>query len=119
MTPEKIQSEILELQKHQIKCDAEREKIMEVVSELKEDVKTVKDLAEDIHIMAINMENMQRTLDNAIKKIDVIEKKDYTEYKERKKIVRDKIISGVVGAIVTASIGILTFILTKWKEGGM
>lgn len=119
MTPEMIQEELLELQKHQIKCDTEREKMIEVIAELKEDVKDVKSLAEDIHIMAVNMENMQKTLDNAVKKIDVIEKKDYTEYKERRKIIRDKIISGVVGSIVTAIIGILTFILTKWKEGGM
>lgn len=117
MTPESIQEKILELSEHQAMCDAERKRVSEIITELKEDVKATKTLTEDIHVLAVNMENMQKTLDNAVKKIDAIEKKDYNEYKESKKIIKNNILSGITGAIVTAAIAIIGFVITKMQGG--
>lgn len=117
MTPESMQEKILELAEHQAICDAERKRVLEVITELKEDVKETKSLTEDIHVLAVNMENMQKTLDGAVKKIDAIEKRDYNEYKETKKIIKNNVLSGIIGAIVTAAIGIITYVVTKMQGG--
>lgn len=119
MTPEAMQEKLLELAEHQAKCDVERSQMIIAVNELKEDVKATKTLAEDIHIMAINMENMQKTLDNAVKKIDIIERKDYNDYKESKKVIKNNFLSGITGATVSAIIGMVLWVISKMKEGGM
>ena len=59
MTNEQLTQEFLKLAEHQAKCDAERENMLMIIDELKEDVKSTKSLAEDVHIMAINMKTMQ------------------------------------------------------------
>lgn len=117
MTPEAIQEKIIELAEHQAMCDAERKRVLEVITELKEDMKATKTLTEDIHVLAVNMENMQKTLDGAVKKIDAIEKKDYNEYKESKRIIKNNVLSGFTGAIVTAIIAIIGFVITKMQGG--
>ena len=77
MTNEQLTQEVMNLKEHQAKCDAERENILAVINEIREDVKSTKALAEDVHIMALNMENMQKTLEETNKKVDVLSSKEY------------------------------------------
>ena len=79
MTNEQLTQEILKLAEHQAKCDAERESILITIEELREDIKSTKTLAEDVHIMAINMKSMEKAqsdtnikLAEANKKVDAI-----------------------------------------------
>ena len=69
MTNEQLTQEIMKLAEHQAKCDAERENMLSIVEELKEDIKATKTLAEDVHIMAINMKNMQETVKETNEKV--------------------------------------------------
>lgn len=110
MTNEQLTQEFLKLAEHQAKCDAERENVYMIIDELKEDIKSTKSLAEDVHIMAINMKNMQETLSETTKKVDAISSQEFIEYKENKKIIKQNIINKVVGAIVGI---IITFIAFK------
>ena len=49
--------------------------------------------------------------------LDAIEKKDYNEYKESKRIIKNNVLSGFTGAIVTAIIAIIGFVITKMQGG--
>lgn len=118
MTNEQLTQEYIKLAEHQAICDVERENMIKVVEELKEDVKSTKALAEDVHIMAINMTNMQKTLAETNNKVEELSQKDYNNYKDAKKKVKDNIISGFTGAFVTAIIGIITIIINKIIKGG-
>ena len=117
MTNEQLTQEFIKLAKNQAeyeaKCVADKQNIFSIIEEIKEDVKSTKALAEDVHIMAINMKNLQRTMEETNKKVDNISSKEYFEYKENKKIFKDKLISGISGAIVT---GIIAFALWFIKK---
>lgn len=108
MTNEQLTREVMKLAEHQAKCDAERENILAIIDEIREDIKSTKSLAEDVHIMAVNMENMQRTLKETNRKVDAISSQEFVEYKENKKIVKNNVLSAIGGAIGT---GLLAFIL--------
>ena len=113
MTNEQLTQEIMVLKEHQAKSIAEHEKFELILKELQEDVKSTKALAEDVHIMAINMENMQKTLNETNKKVDALNAKEFTEYKESKKLVKQNIISKVTGAVTGAVItGFIWLVVT-------
>ena len=114
MTNEQLTQEFLKLAEHQAKCDAERENVYMIIDELKEDIKSTKSLAEDVHIMAINMRTMQETLTNTTKKVDAISSQEYLEYKERKKIIRKNIISAIGGAIGTGIVGLIIWFVNNF-----
>lgn len=116
MTNEQLTQEVMKLAEHQAKCDAERENMLSVVEELKEDVKATKSLAEDVHIMAINMKNMQETLKETNEKVEELSQKDYNNYKDTKKIVKNSIISGVTGSLITIVIGIVAFLIKLYLD---
>ena len=84
----------------------------QAIENLTEDIKATKSLAEDVHIMAINMQNMQKTLEETNKKVDSLTSKEFMEYKENKKLIKQNVISkltgGVVGAVITALIWLAT-----------
>ena len=109
MTTEQLTQEVMKLAEHQAKCDAEKENMLLIIEELKEDVKSTKSLAEDVHIMAINMKNMQETLSNTTKKVDAISSQEFVEYTENKKIIKQNILNKVVGAIAGIIITYLVF----------
>ena len=111
MTNEQLTQEIMKLAEHQAKCDAERENILSIVEELREDVKTTKSLAEDVHILAINMETMQKTLDETNRKVDALNSKEFTEYKENKKLVKQNISSAVVGALMGFGLSLIAWLI--------
>ena len=116
MTNEQLTQEVMKLAEHQAKCDAERENMLSVVEELKEDIKATKSLAEDVHIMAINMKNMQETLKETNEKVEELSQKDYNNYKDTKKTVKNSIISGVTGSLITIVIGIIAFLIKLYID---
>lgn len=104
MTNEQLTQEVMYLKEHQAKSEAEHEKFEMILKELQEDVKTTKTLAEDVHIMAINMQNMQksqedmqRVQEETNKKVDALTSKEFVEYKENKKIIKQNIINKIIG----------------------
>lgn len=127
MTNEQLTQEILKLAEHQAKCDAERESILITIEELREDIKSTKTLAEDVHIMAINMKSMEKAqsdtnikLAETNKKVDAISSQEFLEYKENKKIVKSNVISALSGAIVSGVLAIILWILTQYfSKGGV
>lgn len=116
MTNEQLIQKVMKLAEHQAKCDAEIENMLNVVEELKEDIKATKSLAEDVHIMAINMKNMQETLKETNEKVEELSQKDYNNYKDTKKTVKNSIISGVTGSLITIVIGIVAFLIKLYID---
>lgn len=113
MNNEQLTQEIIHLKEQQAKGIAEHEKFELILKELQEDVKSTKSLAEDVHIMALNMENMQKTLNDTTIKVDALTSKEFIEYKESKKLVKQNVISKVTGAITGALItGLVWLIVT-------
>lgn len=113
MTNEQLTQELISIKEHQAKCDAERDNILTAIKAMQEDIKTTKNLAEDVHIMAINMKNMQETLNETNRKVDALSSKEFVEYKESKKLVKQNIISKITGAITGAIItGLVWLIVT-------
>lgn len=118
MTTEQLTLEVMKLAEHQAKCDAERERMLEIIEELKEDIRATKTMTEDVHILALNMEGMQKTIQETRDKVDELAQKDYNNYKDTKKLVKNNIISGVVGAVVTGVIGVVSFLISMIVKGG-
>lgn len=106
MNNEQITEDVMNLKAHQAQNDTKIDNIISAITELKEDVKSTKNLAEDVHIMAINISNMQKTLEATNQKVDTLTQKDFKEYEANKKIIKDKILSAVAGGIGT---GIIAF----------
>lgn len=125
MTNEQLTQEFLKLAEHQAKCDAERENMLMIIEELKEDVKSTKSLAEDVHIMAINMKTMQEVQEETKKetnkqleeinvKVNALNSKEFTNYQENKKIIKDKIIGAIGGTLGTGLIAFILWAINKF-----
>ncbi len=118
MTNEQLTQEVMKLAEHQAKCDAERENILNIIEELREDIKATKSLAEDVHILAINMENMQKKQDETNRKVDALTSQEFLDYKENKKTIKKSILNTIGGAL---GMGLLIFIiwfLITFVKGG-
>ena len=111
MTNEQLTQEVIKLAEHQAKCDAERENMISVIDELREDVKATKSLAEDVHIMAINMKSMQNTLTETNRKVDALSSQEFTEYKENKKLVKQNISSAIIGALMGFGLSLIAWLI--------
>lgn len=118
MTNEQIIIKIQELTEKQIKSEIERKQIFEAINELKEGVEVTRKLAEDIHIMAINIENMQKTLDSTVKKVEDVERKDYNNYLESKKTIKNNVLSGLTGSILKGLFALILFIIGLYLGKG-
>lgn len=121
MTNEQLTQEVMNLKEHQAKAQAEHEKFELILSEIQEEVKSTKALAEDVHIMAINMQNMQKVQENMQKaqeetnrKVDALSSKEYTEYKENKKLIKQNVISKITGTVTGAVITGLAWLLSVY-----
>lgn len=119
MTMDIIEQSIMELKEHQAMCDVERKELIIKVNTLNETVKVLNQLAEDVHIMAANMQVMQETLNKTVEKVEEVELEGYNKYKDTKKDVRKVVISGVVGAVVTAALSFAVAVANKYMMGGM
>lgn len=118
MTNEELTREVLKISEHQAKNDVEQKNILTIIEEMKEDIKSTKNLAEDVHIMAINMQNMQVTLEETSKKVDALSSQEFTEYKENKKMAKTNIISAVMGAICTCGLGLIGWLIKEFINRG-
>lgn len=118
MTVEQLTQEYIKLAEHQAICDVERQNMLAVIDELKEDVKSTKTLTEDVHIMAINLTNMQKTLNETNNKVEELTQKDYNNYINAKKVVKQNIISGFTGAAVTVIITVIGLLFKLITKGG-
>ena len=118
MTNEQLTQEVMKLTEHQAKSEAEHEKFEIVLKELQEDVKTMKSLAEDVHILAINMENMQKTMDETKSTVDALSSKEFIEYKENKKLIKNNILSVFAGAVGTGLLALVIWFITNYVKGG-
>ena len=120
MTNEELTKRVVDLETHQAKSEAEHEKYELMFKEIQEDIRTTKNLAEDVHIMAINMQNMQKTQDEMNKKVDALSSKEFLEYKENKKAVKSQIISILIGSIGTLLLGFIGWLFTQFfSKGGI
>ena len=87
---------------------------------MRDDIKETKKLAEDVHIMAINMQSMQKTLEETNRKVDALSSKEFTEYKENKKMIKQKVLSAVTGSGVTLVLGFIAWLIKEYiKIGGI
>lgn len=118
MTNEQLTQEVMKLAEHQAKCDAERENIINIIDELREDVKATKSLAEDVHILAINMKSMQKSQDETNRKVDALSSQEFLEYKENKKTLKKSILSAVGGSLGTGLLVLIIWFLTNFVKGG-
>lgn len=118
MTNEQLTQEVMKLAEFQAKSQAEHEKFEMVLKELQEDVRTTKSLAEDVHILAINMENMQKTMDETKRTVDALNSKEFTEYKENKKLIKQNISSAVVGAIMGFGLSLVAWLIRFFIMNG-
>ena len=117
MTNEQLTQAVIDLTAYKAKAEEEHETFKTMLKNISEDIKQTKTLAEDVHIMAINMQNMQKTLDSTNKKVDALTNKDFIEYKENKKLVKQNIISKVIGTISGAVItGVIWFMTIYFKN---
>lgn len=116
MTNEELVKDLMNVKERQIKNDTKIDNIMNVINELREDVKSTKNLTEDVHIMAVNMSNMQKTLEETNKKVDALSQKDFNEYESNKKIVKDKVISAIAGAIGTTVVGLIIWAIQNFAK---
>lgn len=116
MTNEDITKDLMNLKERQIKNDTKIDNVINIIEELREDIKSTKNLTEDVHIMAINMSNMQKTLEETNKKVDALSQKDFNEYESNKKIVKDKVIGAIAGAIGTTIVGLIIWAIQNFAK---
>lgn len=117
MTNEQLTEKVIELLAHREKAEEEHRIFRETIAKMQNSMDTFTKLAEDVHIMALNMENMQKAQEDMNKKVDALSSKEFLEYKETKKIIKQNLINklsgGAIGAVVTAVIGFCTWYFTK------
>ena len=118
MTNEQLTQEVLKLAEQQAKQDVERENMLQIIEEIKEDVITTKSLAEDVHILALNMENMQKTVDETKKTVDNLNLKEYNDFKENRKLIKQNISSAIVGAIIAFVLSLVAWIIRYYLIKG-
>lgn len=117
MTNEQLTEKVIELVAYKEKAQEEHETFKNMLMTMRDDLKETKSLAEDVHIMAINMQNMQKTLEETNKKVDSLTSKEFLEYKENKKLVKQNIINKVTGGVVGAVITGIVWLVTMYFKG--
>lgn len=118
MTNEQLTQEVINLKEYKAKAEEEHRIYESMLKRLQDSLVVFTKLAEDVHIMAINIENMQKTLDSTNKKVDSIMSKEYLEYQENKKLVKQKIIDKITGGILGIIGSIIIFLATMYFKGG-
>ena len=117
MTNEQLTEKLIDLVAYKEKAQEEHETFKQTLNRLQDNMDTFTKLAEDVHIMAVNMKNMQKAQDEMNKKVDALTSKEFMEYKETKKLVKQNIINKVTGGIVGAVITGLVWFLTMYFKG--
>ncbi len=118
MTNEQLTQSVIELVAYKAKAEEEHDIFKTMLKTIQEDIKATKSLAEDVHIMALNMQNMRETLDETNKKVDDLSNKEFKEYEENKKLIKQNIITKVVSTLVGAVFGIIGSLIVLYAKGG-
>lgn len=114
MTNEQLTQNVMDLMTYKAKAEEEHDMFKSMMQNMRDDIKETKKLAEDVHIMAINMQNMQKAQEETNRKVDALSSKEYVEYKENKKLVKQNIISKVTGTLTGAVITGLAWLLSVY-----
>lgn len=117
MTNEQLTQNVIDLVAYKAKAEEEHDMFKNMLKTIQEDIKDTKALAEDVHIMAINMQNMQKTLEETNRKVDALSSQEFMDYKENKKLIKQNIITKVTSAVVGAVIGIFGFLIVMYLGG--
>ena len=118
MTNEQLTQEVIKLAEHQAKCDVEKEQMLNIIDELREDLKSTKSLAEDVHIMAINIKNMQETLNNTVKNVSEIQSKEYKNYEKNKNTVKNNVLSTIGTSLGIGILALGIWFINNFMKGG-
>lgn len=114
MTNEQLTEKVIELLAYREKAQEEHETFKNTLTRLQNNMDTFTKLAEDVHIMAINMENMQKAQDEMNKKVDALTSKEFLEYKETKKLIKQNIINKITGGIIGVVLTGLAWFITSY-----
>ena len=129
MSPEQLTQKFIELSEHQARyeatCSAYKEKMLLLIQELKEDIKTTKEdvratrkLTEDVHMLASSMQDMKEEQKELTKKVNALSTEEFLAYKENKKLIKNTIIGAVSGGIGTGLLAFIIWFLTNFVKGG-
>ena len=112
MTNEQLTEKVIELLAYKEKAEEEHNTFKTTIVRLQASIDTFTKLAEDVHIMALNMENMKKTQEDMNKKVDALTSKEFLEYTETKKLIKqnriNKVVGGLIGALITGGIFVAT-----------
>lgn len=129
MNPEQLTQKFIELSEHQARyeamCSADKEKMLLLIQELKEDIKTTKEdvkatreLTEDVHMLASSMQDMKEEQKELNKKVNALSAEEFLAYKENKKLIKNTIIGTISGGIGTGLLVFIIWFLTNFVKGG-
>lgn len=119
MTNEQLTKEVMDLVAYKEKAEAEHQMFNKTLEKIQTSLEIFNKLAEDVHILANNMTNMQKTLDATNKKVDSLVSEEFLEYKENKKMIKQKILDKVVGAVIGVVGSAIVFFATMYFKGGI
>ena len=119
MTNEQLTQTVIDLVAYKAKAEEEHRMYDAILNEIQVDVKATKSLAEDVHIMAINMQNMQKTLEETNKKVDALSSKEFVEYKENKKLIKQNFINKLSGGLIGAVLTGIVWLVSLYFKGGI
>lgn len=121
MTNEQLTQNVVDLVAYKAKAEEEHRMFESMLKRLQDNMNIFSKLVEDVHIMAINMQNMQKSLEETNKKleetnqkVDALSSKEFLEYKENKKTIRQNIISKLTSSVTGAFIMGLIWLLTEY-----
>ena len=117
MTNEQLTERVIELLAHREKAEEEHRIFRETLNKMQNSMDTFTKLAEDVHIMALNMENMQKAQDDINKKVDALSSKEFLEYKETKKLIKQNLVNKLSGGIIGAVLTGITWFCTWYFAG--
>lgn len=117
MTNEQLTDRIVELVAYKEKAEEEHKTFKTSIDKLQESMDTFTKLAEDVHIMAISIENMQKTLEATNKKVDSIMSEEFLEYKENKKRVKQQVVDKITGGVLGFIGAVIVYFATIYFKG--
>lgn len=119
MTNEQLTEHIVELEKYKAQAEQEHKSFRSALEKIQESLDAFNKLAEDVHIMALNMTTLQEKQNDIDQKVDGLIQKDYKKYEENKKIINQKILDKGIGALIGIGGTVLVFFAKMFLEGGM
>ena len=117
MTNEQLTDRVIELLAYKEKAEQEHKMFNETLEKIQASLDVFNKLAEDVHIMANNMTNMQKTLDATNKKVDSIISEEFLEYKENKKRIKQQVIDKITGGVLGFLGAMIVYFATIYFKG--